>query len=167
MKLAFVLAITAVVGVLAFFVIDQPVAFVNGHFLSGREFREQLESYVGALESGTTLIPAGISSEDIKQNLLEQMIRLEIAREVAAAEGIVITDDDAVAELVSIRKNPADAAVLEKMSKAFGWDDEDLKENIITRYSLERRLEARLGSNEATKKLDDAYNRAFILRFIW
>jgi len=145
-----------------------PAAAVNGRVIPLADYRRNVSVFYSAsrTDSGISLITPGVPREAIEDNVLERMIRSEILRQVARNSGIVLSDADLDAEMMRIRKNPADAATIARILPALGWSRRQLEENILRPYLLDLRLGEVLGRPEAGQRLDQAYKAAVIWRFV-
>lgn len=123
--------------------VNLPVGFVNGHYLSYKNFQSDLKAVRNFYNFQKIQNPdfAGPSLVELQKSVWERLARQVILEEQAELAKITVSQDDLNQEFEKVIKELGSAENAEKMmNDTYGWDSAQFKKKVLTPFLLQERL---------------------------
>ncbi len=131
-------------------VFPYPAARVNYSFLRYSDYLEEVKVLTNFYnkqkeEMGIAEVPAA----EIRQRVLDRMVRNKLVQQLAKKYEIKITDAD-IDEVwqLMLKQGGTEAEVDKMISELYGWNQEEFKEKIIQPYVLENKVAEKIMADE-------------------
>lgn len=140
-----------------------PVALVNSNVIRYSEYLDDIATLRHFYDKQADQIAAQggtlPSEEEIRQNVMDRLVRNEVLAEEALRYNVSVSDEDIDAEFERLVGQAGDAATVEKdIEDLYGWTVEKFREKVLMPYLLEQKLAEAVGKDDALNA--EAENRA-------
>lgn len=139
-----------------------PVAFVNWRMIRYYDYADDVETLKTFFESqGEDLGAALPSDEEMKDQVLDRLIKNELSYQLAKEYGIKISDEDLKKEIQNIvDQSESMESVEQTLEEQYGWGIEEFKEKVLKPFLVQQKLQEAISKDEtlnqeARKKAED------------
>lgn len=143
-------------------VIPYPAVFVNRHIVRFSEYIEDIEAlkifFAKQQDSFGSEIP---SDKELKENVLERLIKNELANQLAKKYNINVSDNEIEAEVQKIiAQDESREKVEEILKEQYGWGINQFKLKILKPFLLQQKLQEAISKDkelnqEAKRKAEE------------
>jgi parvulin-like peptidyl-prolyl isomerase len=132
-------------------ILPYPAAFVNWRVISFYDYQDDiitLQKFFAQQEFGGDTGSAPTDSE-LKESVMDRLIKNEVARQIAEKYKIIVTDADLEAEIDSIiAQSESREKVEETLMSQYGWGIDQFKAKILEPFILQRKLQESIAKDE-------------------
>jgi foldase protein PrsA len=130
-----------------------PAAKVNDRTILLSEYQDDVKTlgqfYVKAVEFGFQQEGQAPSSEEIKKNALDRLIRNELLQAEADSRNLTVTPAEVDAEFSKLTSGGSTDDIAKQISDLYGWSVERFKQKVLEPYVIEQKLGQALAKDES------------------
>lgn len=134
-------------------ILPYPVAFVNWHPIRYSDYEDDIVTLKNffAQQVEATGSPDGVpTEEEMKSEVLDRLVKNEVAEQMAKKYGVTVSNDDLENEMQKIIDQEGSKDMVEQtLQSQYGWGIEEFKIKILEPFLLQQKLQEAISKDEA------------------